>query len=237
MSCSISRASATLSGYPRLGGLSLRAEVDPDHIGIWGSSYSGGHVLHLASFDQRIKAAVAQVPLVNGWGNAQRLMRPDVFDEFLVALAHDRAQRYAGEESAKVPVVAPEGEPSTLPTPESYEWFTQLGEAAAPNWRNEVSLESMEAFLEYDPAGNIHLISPTPLLMVVAEKDTLTPTDMAIAAYERALEPKKLVILEGGKHFDAYTEPGLSQSAPPAVEWFERHLMGRKKAGTRETIS
>ena len=98
MSWSISSASATLSGYPVLGGLSLRAEVDPDHIGIWGSSYSGGHVLHLASFDQRIKAAVAQVPLVNGWGNAQRLMRPDVFDEFLVALAHDRAQRYAGEE-------------------------------------------------------------------------------------------------------------------------------------------
>ena len=237
MSCSISSASATLSGYPRLGGLSLRAEVDPDRIGIWGSSYSGGHVLHLAAFDRRIKAAVAQVPLVNGWGNAQRLMRSDVFDEFLGALAHDRAQRYVGEESAKVPVVAPEGEPSALPTPESYEWFTQLGETVAPNWRNEVSLESMEAFLEYDPAGSIHLISPTPLLMVVAEKDTLTPTDMAIAAYERALEPKKLVILEGGKHFDAYTEPGLSQSAPPAVEWFERHLMGRKKAGTRETIS
>jgi fermentation-respiration switch protein FrsA (DUF1100 family) len=217
--------------------ISLRAEVDPDRIGIWGSSYSGGHVLHLAAFDRRIKAAVAQVPLVNGWGNAQRLMRSDVFDEFLGALAHDRAQRYVGEESAKVPVVAPEGEPSALPTPESYEWFTQLGETVAPNWRNEVSLESMEAFLEYDPAGSIHLISPTPLLMVVAEKDTLTPTDMAIAAYERALEPKKLVILEGGKHFDAYTGPGLSQSAPPAVEWFERHLMGRKKAGTRETIS
>ncbi len=177
------------------------------------------------------------MPLVNGWGNAQRLMRPDVFDEFLGALAHDRAQRYAGEESAKVPVVAPEGEPSALPTPESYEWFTQLGEAAAPNWRNEVSLESMEAFLEYDPAGSIHLISPTPLLMIVAEKDTLTPTDMAIAAYERALEPKKLVILEGGKHFDAYTEPGLSQSAPPAVEWFERHLMRRKEVGTTETVS
>ena len=69
-----------------------------------------------------------------------------------------------------MPVVAPEGEPSALPTPESYEWFTQLGETVAPNWRNEVSLESMEAFLEYDPAGSIHLISPTPLLMVVAEK-------------------------------------------------------------------
>jgi hypothetical protein len=60
----------------------------------------------------------------------------------------------------------------------------------------------MEAFLEYDPAGSIHLISPTPLLMVVGAEDTLTPTDMAIAAYERARGPKSLVIMEGGKHFD-----------------------------------
>jgi hypothetical protein len=213
--------------------ISHRAEVDPDRIGIWGSSYSGGHVLYLTSFDKRIKAAVAQVPLVNGWQNAQRLMRPDVFDEFLAALAQDRAQRYAEGTGASVPVVAPEGEPSALPTPESYEWFTHAGETIAPNWRNEVSLESMEAFLEYNPAGSIHLISPTPLLIVVAEKDTLTPTDLAIEAYERALEPKSLVILEGGKHFDAYTEPGLSQSALPTVEWFERHLMGRRIAAAQ----
>lgn len=208
--------------------LSQRPEVDRDRIGIWGSSYSGGHVLHLAAFDRRIKAAVAQVPLVNGWENAQRLMRPDIFAGFHGMLAQDREARYAGETSAGVPVVAPEGEPSALPTPESYEWFTTTAESIAPNWSNEVSLESMEAFLEYDPAGSIHLISPTPLLMVVGAEDTLTPTDMAIAAYERAREPKKLVVMEGGKHFDAYTEPGLSQSAPPAVEWFERHLMGRK---------
>lgn len=217
--------------------VSQRPEVDHDRVGVWGSSYSGGHVLHLASFDKRIKAAVAQVPLVNGWSNAQRLMRPDIFDEFLDAVAQDRTARYTEGEGGSVPVVAPEGQPSALPTPESYEWFTSTGESIAPNWRNEVSLESMEAFLEYDPAGSIQLISPTPLLMVVAEKDTLTPTDMAIAAYERALEPKKLVIMEDGKHFDAYTEPGLSQSAPPAVEWFERHLMGRRPARAGEVVS
>lgn len=208
--------------------VSQRPEVDRDRIGVWGSSYSGGHVLHLAAFDRRIKAAVAQVPLVNGWENAQRLMRPDIFAGFHGMLAQDREARYAGETSAGVPVVAPEGEPSALPTPESYEWFTTTAESLAPNWRNEVSLESMESFLEYDPAGSIRLISPTPLLMVVGAEDTLTPTDMAIAAYERAMEPKQLVVMEGGKHFDAYTEPGLSQAANPAVEWFERHLMGRE---------
>jgi hypothetical protein len=50
------------------------------------------------------------------------------------------------------------------------------------------------------------------------------------------LEPKKLVIMEGGKHFDAYTEPGISQAAPPAVEWFERYLIGRQRAYAGEEV-
>ena len=217
--------------------VSRRPEVDPDRIGAWGSSYSGGHVLHLAAFDRRIKAVVSQVPLADGWENARRLMRPDVFAGFHGMLAEDRLRRYEGEEGARIPVVAPEGEPSALPTPDSYAWFTETGGSIAPNWRNEVSLESMEAFLEYNPEANIHRISPTPLLMVVAAGDTLTPTDLAIGAYERALEPKSLVILEGGKHFDAYTEPGLSKAALPAVEWFEQHLMGRQPARAGEVVS
>lgn len=66
----------------------------------------------------------------------------------------------------------------------------------------------------------------TFLSMVVARNDTLTPVDLALAAYERALEPKSLVIAKG-PHFPAYSEPGFSQTAPPAVEWFTRHLMER----------
>ena len=33
-------------------------EVDPRRIGIWGSSYSGGHVLVVAAIDRRVKAVV-----------------------------------------------------------------------------------------------------------------------------------------------------------------------------------
>jgi fermentation-respiration switch protein FrsA (DUF1100 family) len=204
--------------------VSLQPEVDATRIGVWGSSYSGGHVLHLAAFDKRIKAVVAQVPLISGWENAQRLMRADVFAQFLEMLAQDRRQRYTTGTGNYLPVVAPEGQPAALPTPDSYEWFTHAGQTVAPNWRNQVSLESMEKFLEYNPGANIHLISPTPLRLIVASNDTLTPTDLAIAAYERAREPKSLVIMKGA-HFDAYTEPGLSQSAPPAVEWFKQHLL------------
>src|SRR6266581_5824946 len=95
--------------------VSLRPEVDASRIGVWGSSYSGAHVLHLAAFDKRIKAAVAQVPLVNGIENARRLIRADIFAGFIEVLAEDRVQRYTQGAVNYVPVVAPEGQPCALP--------------------------------------------------------------------------------------------------------------------------
>jgi fermentation-respiration switch protein FrsA (DUF1100 family) len=95
--------------------------------------------------------------------------------------------------------------PSALPTPDSWTWFTETGRTRAPSWRNEVTLRTVEMLGEYEPGTYIGRISPTPLLMVVAREDHLTPAHLAIDAYERAREPKKLVILPGG-HFDAYVD-------------------------------
>jgi fermentation-respiration switch protein FrsA (DUF1100 family) len=71
-------------------------------------------------------------------------------------------------------------------------------------------VRSAKLALEYSPAANIHFISPTPFMMIVAESDTLTPTDIAIEAYMRAREPKRLAIMPGG-HFDAYLGEGFEQ--------------------------
>ena len=40
-------------------------EVDRDRIGIWGTSYSGGHVLMVGAIDRRVKCVVSQVPTIN----------------------------------------------------------------------------------------------------------------------------------------------------------------------------
>lgn len=202
----------------------LQKEINPERIGVWGTSYSGAHVLHLAAFDRRVKAVVSQVMLVDGPANAARLNRADNLPLVAGFLAQDRAQRYTSGKINYLPVVAPEGQPSALPTPESYDFFMKVVASSAPRWENRVTLESMEKFLEYNPAANIHRISPTPLLMVVAEDDRLTPTDLAIEAYQRAREPKKLVMFRGG-HFNAYQEPGLNTTAPAAVDWFKQWLM------------
>ena len=80
-------------------------------------------------------------------------------------------------------------------------------------------------FTEYEPGSYISFVSPTPLLLVVALGDHLTVVDEPLAAYERALEPKKLVMLSGG-HFDAYVKDFELASAP-ARDWFVTHLKNR----------
>jgi fermentation-respiration switch protein FrsA (DUF1100 family) len=200
-------------------------EVDPGKIGIWGSSYSGGHVLHVAAFDKRVKAVVSQVPAVDCSANARRLMRCDHFEGFRDVLLADRAQRYTGGPVNYADVVAPQGSPCVLPTPDSFEWFTKTHESLAPSWMNKVTLESIEYFLEYRPMTSIELIAPTPLMMVVAKGDMLVPADLAIEAYSRAREVKALELLPGG-HFDAYLPDGdFDHASGCATGWFKKHLM------------
>ncbi|WP_273889294.1 alpha/beta hydrolase [Rubrobacter naiadicus] len=196
-------------------------EVDGERIGIWGTSYSGGHVLVVGALDRRVRCVVAQVPLIDGWKNLHRIVVDEDVAALLKALEQDRERRFTSGEINYVPVVA-EDRNCALPTADSYEWFTRTHEEMAPNWENRVTLESIEQFIAYSPEAYIRRISPTPLLIAVAENDILTPTDLAIEAYEVALEPKKLVILPGG-HFDAYTT-GFDESAGAALDWFQRHL-------------
>lgn len=198
-------------------------EVDADHIGVWGSSYSGGHVLVVSALDRRVKAVVSQGALVHGYDNLRRLVRPDFLAGFRDQFEADRLARFKGEPPAMVPVVAEDPfTPSALPTPDSYAWFTQTHRTRAPSWRNEVTLRSVEMLGEYIPASYIAYISPTPLLMLPAAHDVLTPTDLAISAYQKAREPKGIEILPGG-HFDIYTK-GFDRSSSLARDWFLRYL-------------
>jgi cephalosporin-C deacetylase-like acetyl esterase len=60
-----------------------RKEVNLEKVGIWGSSYSGGHVLWVGAVDKRVKAVVTQLAMVNGWDNANRLISPDVMPQLI----------------------------------------------------------------------------------------------------------------------------------------------------------
>ena len=205
----------------------IRAQpgIDRERIGVWGSSYSGGHALVVGAIDRRVRCVVSQVALISGYRNFQRFIRQDMMGGLRAQFDADREARFSGAKPAMVPVVSADPlVPSALPTVDSAEWFLETGRTRAPAWRNEVTLRTIEMITEYEPGSYIGKISPTPLMMIVAEGDHVAAADQALEAFNEAREPKRLVILKGG-HFDAYVRD-FELASKAACGWFVEHLKG-----------
>jgi dienelactone hydrolase len=57
-------------------------QCDPERIGLWGSSYSGGHVVYVAARDPRVKAFVSQVGSMDSrWAVANAQIRAYTFNQ------------------------------------------------------------------------------------------------------------------------------------------------------------
>lgn len=113
--------------------------------------------------------------------------------------------------------------PSSLPSADAYQFFMEWEPKLQGKWVNEVTVRTLEACRAYDPSLHISRISPTPLLMLIADHDCVTPTDIALSAYARANEPKEYVLLPGG-HFDAYVDPVFTYSVSKQIAFLQKTL-------------
>lgn len=186
--------------------------VDPDRVGLWGTSYSGGHVLTVGALDSRVACVVAQVPLVSGQRTFDAWVPADRRAGFLDRLGADRDARARG--------TPPGTTPAALPGTETEEWVQAVDRDGA--FANFVTLRSLELLRTYEPIAFMERIAPTPLMMIVADQDTQTPVAWQREAFELAGEPKRLVTL-AGRHYDPYSRL-LSEATAAALDWFGRHL-------------
>lgn len=201
--------------------LSEHPNVDRDRIGIWGTSYSGGLVAYVGAIDKRAKAIVAQVPSIID-PESRRNMNPEKWDCVGELLLQDRIARYSTGKVNYMKVVAPEGEPCILPGQENYDALMGMA-AIAPNWRNGITVESLEKIREFDPVSRIHLIAPRALLVIAAERDNLIPLEAVSRSFQKALGPKNLIVYPI-LHFEIYTDPWKTKAANAAIGWFKKHL-------------
>jgi fermentation-respiration switch protein FrsA (DUF1100 family) len=201
--------------------LEAHPEVDSSRIGLWGTSYAGGHVLVLGATDRRIRAVVSQVPTISGFEQGLRRVSPDAISALENAFSEDDRAQLRGEPPRRQLIVgADPAVPAAYRSKPAIDFYLQpLLDGA---WENSVTLQSTRAARMYEPGIWAPRISPTPLLMIVALADTITVTDLALVAYERALEPKKLVTIQGD-HFDPYLGQ-FEKSSAAAIGWFEDHL-------------
>src|SRR3981189_3750756 len=77
--------------------LESRPEVDPNRIGLWGTSYAGGHALVLGATDRRLRCIVAQVPTISGYEQGLRRVSPDATPALEHAFNEDERAQLRGE--------------------------------------------------------------------------------------------------------------------------------------------
>ena len=79
------------------------------------------------------------------------------------------------------------------------------------------------------------MLSPTALLIIAAELDSLIPVQAPRRALERAAEPKKMVSYPIG-HYEIYRDPWQSKAADETIAWFREHLDAISSSGLRPEL-
>lgn len=151
--------------------------VDAERIGVWGSSYSGGHALVAAATDRRVRCVAVQVPTTHGSQTAQRRVSGEAEVALLKRFADERLSRARGEQPTRLRLMGDAASGALYRSQEAVDWYTAAYKRA-PGAVPEVTLRSVEAARGYNPVDYVERISPTPLLMQIAEKDSVTPTDL-----------------------------------------------------------
>ncbi len=188
--------------------------IDGDRLGIWGTSYAGGHVLTVGALDRRVRCVVSQVPLISGRRTFDAWVPAEKREGFLARLAADRDARAQGH--------PPVTTAAATPGSETEEWVRHF-DPEGTVYDNRMTVRSLELLRTYEPVSFVADIAPTPLLMVIADHDTTTPTEWQVEAFEAARDPKRLARIDC-RHYEPYSSH-LPEAAAAATDWFKTHLL------------
>jgi uncharacterized protein len=179
--------------------------LDGSRIGLWGTSFSGGHVLVVAARrPDGLRAVVSQIPFVSGI--ASTLAYPLRYHLPAIALGiADRLGALLRLPRLSVPVVRRRGL-ALLASPDSHDGYMAMVDEGS-GWTGRVPAGVFLAVLAYHPSRSAHRIS-APTLLLAASEDAICPVT-ATRKVARRIPDARLEEFPIG-HFDPY-----------AGEWFE----------------
>jgi len=179
-------------------------EVDITRLGLWGSSFAGGHVLSVAGSEWsrvfRIKAVVAQIPHCD----SRTAFKKAGLKMSMRALGHGLKGLLLGAAGINhtVAIIGRPGDATfaVLQHPGWYEAYLRIA-AGSTTWENAMPAKSLLTVSTYHPvdyAANI----PCPVLMVYGLKDSGIPVDDVERTANLIKEVERFAF--DGDHFEAY---------------------------------
>ncbi|MBP6997424.1 MAG: alpha/beta fold hydrolase [Phycicoccus sp.] len=193
--------------------------VDPERVVIWGTSFSGGHVIHTAARDQRLAAVISQCPFTDGL--ASSLAIPPLTSAKVTALAlRDRLGALRGREPIMMPTYGPPGSTALMTSADSaagVEAITPQGQGI----RSDVAARFALDIIRYFPGRDARTIT-CPAHFAVCEVDTVAPSRATLRHVAKA--PHGEVHLQRGGHFDIYVGDDFESNVAQQLAFLTRHV-------------
>ena len=196
------------------------AGVDPERIVLWGSSYSGGHVVAVGADDGRVAAVISQGAAMDGLAAVVEILRyagPLHLARLSVQAVRDAAGALVGAVPRRVGVVGPPGSLAAVTASDAYAGY---GAITGPTFRNDMPARGILAIPFNRPVRAAPRLR-CPLLLVVAEGDTIAPPAAAHRVAATAGGPVEVLSLACG-HFDIYVGEMFAASLARQREFLAR---------------
>lgn len=196
-----------------------REEIDETRIALWGSSFSGGHVVPTGARDGHVQAVISQGPFADGLKQLASFSLALNLKMTMHGL-RDQFRALLGRSPHYVPVVGLPGSDAVLQSPDCDAGYRAIvGEGS--RWRNECTPRVMLRVAGYRPFLRGPEL-PCPWLVCIAERDDLTPPQIARELAEAGGAEVRSYDL---RHFDIYVDAGFEQVVSDQVAFLTRHLV------------
>jgi dienelactone hydrolase len=202
------------------------AGVDPSRIALWGSSFSGGHVVRAAVRDGRVVAVSSQCPMMDGIASSIAVLKDAGLLHSLRMVLHglrDLLQSMLGRGPHLLPLVAAPGNLAAMCTPESENGVRAI---SPPDFVNAIAARIGVVLGLYRP-GLVADRLPCPILIQICEKDTVAPPYAAEAAARRAGSRATVKRYPVG-HFAVYLGAPFERSVADQAAFFREHVLAGK---------
>jgi len=178
--------------------LAGHAAVDPDRIGVIGSSFGGAVAVYAGGINPRIAAVISN----GGWGHGERKFRgqhstAEAWAKFTNMLAEGRAHRTRTGKSLMVP----RGDIVPIPAHVRENLDRQNVQMLSANSVEMFPAETAQSMFDFRAEDVVGKIAPRPLLLIHAANDSVTPTEQSIEMFKRAGQPAELHLFSGLDHF------------------------------------
>lgn len=195
------------------------AGIDPDRIVLWGTSFSGGHVIAVAARDFRIAAVIAQVPF-DGLAAAWQIS-PRTMVRLAASGVQDAVRSVLSRPPVLVAAIGHPGQVAVITAPDAEPGMRALV-AQDSRWRNELTARALLTLPLYRPGQRAEHLG-MPVLVCVADGDRITPPGPAVRMAARA--PRGELRRYPVGHFEIYHGETFQQVIGDQIKFLRQHRL------------